>query len=324
MWCRHLGDYNLRPGVKDLSGRIMLDRALVQLTQELYDYLRRQYVTSEEISVFLCGGSDPVDVKLRSEIGLKLEKRKSKYRYVVYFAEDMFSELIYGHQRWDLLTLENLLAQGVLSVVILLQSPGTFTELGAFSNHPQLRDKLILVVDPKFHRSKSFINHGPLRYLQTQTKSKVLWENMRPETAEDLTDAIGNALRHMAKHSQQYMNLTNPISSCRFFLSLVYVFDPIRRQFILDFSKAIAEKTQLDLVDASVKTAINFLIRKRLLTGSDILSISDSGIQELIHENTTRSRARIFARYLSELRIRALNLTLRKGGQKTWGVEARL
>jgi len=54
----------------------------------------------------------------------------------------MFIEFILGHQKQDLLTLENLLADSVNTVVILLQSPGTFTELGAFTNYEKLTEML--------------------------------------------------------------------------------------------------------------------------------------------------------------------------------------
>ena len=103
--------------------------------------------TENFISIFLCGGNSVTEEKFRRNLGYNISRIHSKYQYSFYYTEDMFIELILGHQHKDLLSLEDLLAKGVHCVLILLQSPGTFTELGAFTNYPDLKDKLKIPED---------------------------------------------------------------------------------------------------------------------------------------------------------------------------------
>jgi len=95
-------------------------------------------------------------------LGDKIHNIKAKNTYNVYYPETLFAEIANGYQRRDLLTLENLLALSVTSIVVPLESPGTFAELGAFANHEILKDKLIIITNPKHKMARSFINDGPI------------------------------------------------------------------------------------------------------------------------------------------------------------------
>ena len=179
--------------------------------------------TENLISIFLCGGNSIPDAKFRRQLGLNITKIHSKYQYSVFYPEDMFIELILGHQHKDLLKLESLLAVGVHCVVILLQSPGTFTELGAFANYEDLKNKLVVVVDPKYKLKRSFITLGPLRFLLSETDSKVIYTEIKQENRDVLTKKISEASREIAKHSPPVNDLSNPISSQKFYLAMIYV-----------------------------------------------------------------------------------------------------
>lgn len=48
-------------------------------------------------------------------------------------------------------------------IVIFLESPGAWVELGAFANDPVLSKKLLIVVPEKYRTGQSFIELGPLR-----------------------------------------------------------------------------------------------------------------------------------------------------------------
>ena len=112
-----------------------------KLALELKEYFESELQSADEIPIFLCGGSSSEHKRLRAKLGKQISHIISKYTYSVHYPEDMFIELIAGHHGKDLLTLENVLANSVHCVVILLQSPGTFAELGAFSNHNELCNK---------------------------------------------------------------------------------------------------------------------------------------------------------------------------------------
>jgi hypothetical protein len=74
---------------------------------EIASTLRDQYLgplTTSDISIFLCGGAGNNEVGLRRKLGTALAALKSKYRYSTFYPEDMFVELVLGHQKLDLLT----------------------------------------------------------------------------------------------------------------------------------------------------------------------------------------------------------------------------
>ncbi|MCD6180268.1 MAG: retron St85 family effector protein [Bacteroidales bacterium] len=272
-----------------------------------------------EISIFLCGGSGPEKEKFRRKVGEKISGMLSKYKYTVYYPEDIFIELILGHQKQDLLTLENLLANSVNAVVVLLQSPGTFTELGAFANYEKLNDKLIVINDPRFTRRKSFINLGPIRYLETKTQSKVVFSSMDSSNLYKLVKQIADSARDVAKHSSPIRDLSNPISAYRFYLALIYIFDPIPKDAILTISRALAISGEKIVVTAA-ETVINSLINERKVSlSSGNLSTTSKGIDNLIYGNETRKKARMISSFLTKLRLEALNLTLRRNYQRIWG-----
>lgn len=298
-------------------------QSAVEIARELFTTLCLMYEDSGEITIFLCGGGDPEDIKLRRRISRALSDKFSKYRYVVYLAEDMFMDLLYGQPRVDLLTLEDQLAKGVTCVTILLQSAGTFTELGAFANSELLRSKLVVIVEPKHRRDKSFINRGPIQLLKEQKPSKVRWETMALSNTRKLAQVIGETALLISKQSSQQMDLANPISSYRFYWALAYVFDPIPRKAVIGLSRKIAGEDWSSTTKAAMEAAISFLVRNRLLSGTEELSVTETGIQKLIHNSYTKKNALKLINQLSEYRTQALNLTLRKKPKKSWGVVVR-
>jgi hypothetical protein len=50
-------------------------------------------------------------------------------------------------------------------VIIVVESPGTFAELGAFSLSNELRLKLLPIVDSRYKGEESFVVTGPLRWI---------------------------------------------------------------------------------------------------------------------------------------------------------------
>ena len=290
---------------------------------EIADNLRNRFLNESqnlnEISIFLCGGSATEEEKFRREIGKKISRIPSKYKYSVYYPEGMFIELILGHQKKDLLTLENLLADGVNAVVILLQSPGTFTELGAFTNYEKLSDKLIVIIDPRFARARSFINLGPVRYLKAKTKSKVLFLSMDSSNLDELVKQIASAAREVAKHSSPIRDLSNPISAYRFYLALIYVFEPIPMEAIFTISRELATIEEKIVVTAAGMVINSLINERRVSLSSGSLSMTSKGIDDLIYGNNTRKKTRMVSAFLTELRLEALNLTLRKNYRRIWG-----
>lgn len=294
---------------------------IIEIVKRLNTQFLDKSQNLNEISIFLCGGSGKEE-KFRRKVGEKISSKLSNYKYSVYYPEDMFTELILGHQKQDLLTLENLLADSASAVVILLKSPGTFTELGAFTNYKKLSNKLIVVIDPKFTRKKSFINLGPVRFLRTKTKSEVLFMPMDNISLSKLVERIIETARDVAKHSLPVRNLTNPIFAYKFYLALIYIFEPISKNAILAISRllAINEEKNINTVATVAKIVINSLIHKRRVSlSSEKLSTTSKGANDLIYDSNTKKRSHLILEFLTELRLEALNLIHRRDYGRIWG-----
>jgi len=298
-----------------------LHRKIIEIANKLNIQFLNKSQNLNGISIFLCGGSGKEEEKFRRKVGEKIcgTSKLSNYKYSVYYPEDMFIELILGYQKQDLLTLENLLANSASAVVILLQSPGTFTELGAFTNYKKLSNKLIVIIDPKFTRKKSFINLGPVRFLKTKTKSKVLFIPMNNSNFNKLVERITDTARDIAKHSLPIRDLTNPIFAYRFYLALIYIFEPIPKNAILTISRSLATDEERNIVTVA-EIVINSLINERKVSlSSKNLSTTSKGADDLIYGGNTKKRAHFVLEFLTELRLEALNLIYRKNYGRIWG-----
>lgn len=290
---------------------------IIEIASQLRDRFLGPASTSD-ISIFLCGGAAGAEFELRRKLGDALAALKSKYRYSVFYPEDMFVELVLGHQKQDLLTLENLLASSVSAVTILLHSPGTFTELGAFSNHDQLKQKLVVVMDPKYMKSQSFINTGPIRYLLKETSSQVVFLKLDASNLDLLVKGVAEASRGIASAHPPNRDITNPIVCYELYLALLYVLDPVpRKAFSLIASVLKPEAAKLARISA--ETVVNGMINKgdALLVSQSVV-ISEKGVQTLYAGTGSARRLADLQSFLSGLRISALNGQLRKRYKRFW------
>lgn len=291
---------------------------VIEIASHLRDQLLGPSATSD-ISIFLCGGGGGAELELRRKLGAALAGLKSKYRYSTVLPEDMFVELVLGHQKQDLLTLENMLAKSVSAVTILLHSPGTFTELGAFSNHDLLKNKLVVVMDPKYMKSQSFINTGPIRFLRKETSSKVLFLKMGEATMEPLVRGIAEASREIASLHPPSRDLTNPIVCYELYLAMLYVLDPMPRKAFALIASALEPEAE-ELARISAETVVNGMVNKgdALLVSQNVI-ISEKGVGTLYGDAGSARRLTNLKGFLSGLRVSALNGQLRKRYKRFWG-----
>jgi hypothetical protein len=115
--------------------------------------------------VFLCGAN-----KASGEISERrkalIEFSKAQLPHTQFFiAERMFSTLLEEGHKGNILDVEHLISDFSDRIVIVLESPSAFTELGAFSLD-KLRKKLVVINDENFRNSLSFINLGPIRAIE--------------------------------------------------------------------------------------------------------------------------------------------------------------
>jgi len=284
---------------------------ILDVCKELVDRFLAPSSKRDEITIFLCGGASKKEAEFRVALGTAIKSIKSKYQYSVFYPESMFVELILGHKHYDLLSLENLLANSVNTVIVPLQSPGTFTELGAFANHPKLQNKLTVVIDPIYKKAQSFINTGPIRYLKSKTDSQIIYHELKMSSVSILAKNLAEAARKISNLHPVIPALTNPLSSYEFYLALIFVLDQVPRQTAIQIAQEF-EYTNKDLAATVAETVINGLIneRKIALVG-DLLSIPPQGIDELLVSFKTSKKSGELLEFLTRLRLKALNIILR-------------
>ena len=135
---------------------------IIRATQKITDALKRLPPRSRYSapSVFLCGGYRSLN---REALRTRLEGLAGA-DYGVFYAEVVWDAL-YDVIGANALRMEENLAALADVVVIIVESPGTFAELGAFSSSPTLRKKLLLVMEDEFEFKQSFLNTGPTRWV---------------------------------------------------------------------------------------------------------------------------------------------------------------
>jgi hypothetical protein len=116
--------------------------------------------------IFLCGAN-----KSLPRENLANYFRKKHPDKFIFYADDVWT-LISKHSDLNALQMEDQLAQLSDAVIILAESPGTFAELGAFSLNAKLRKKLLPIIDKKHQDEHSFINTGPVRWVDKDSKFK--------------------------------------------------------------------------------------------------------------------------------------------------------
>lgn len=116
--------------------------------------------------IFLCGAKDS-----EGRDAIRNYFKKHHPTLNVFYAEKVW-DIIAKLGETDALQMEAELAALADLVIVVVESPGTFTELGAFSISPDLRKKLLPIVDKKHEHAKSFIATGPLTWIDKESDFK--------------------------------------------------------------------------------------------------------------------------------------------------------
>ncbi len=214
-------------------------------------------------SIFLIGAGFKTGSQTRELLKKKLqEMRKYKINIDIHYPEDIFDELMFSEEKLDLLRLENLLAESVNAVVIILESAGAIAELGAFANHDKLQNKLIVIVDDEYKNDKSFIRLGPLKFLSNHTKSKVLY--FSPKLLQKKIPNIRAEIFNAAKRNRTEPIIDNIIFFQFYLLVLIFAIEPIDYNSLFEIANNISndkEKTRIIL-----GSALQILLKNKNIT----------------------------------------------------------
>jgi hypothetical protein len=287
----------------------MFEEIAKLINEDVFAKLRERSLT-----VFLVGASQESSTSIRESIRKELIGRRYGNCLDVYYPEELFEELIRSRAHFDLLSLENLLAKNVHAVVIILESPGAIAELGSFASHKKLRDRLVVVIDEKYRKAKSFIILGPVRYLNKNTKSIVIFHNLRKPQIVELGEQIRGAVRKISADVQVDTSVANPIAAQHFLLVAIYLMDSVPREILDDVMQAVGVNHS-ENITIIVTSSLNILLRQREVILQDgKYRLTREGLERLRLTMKLEPEGQNIERSLDKLRVKILNSTLR--GQK--------
>ncbi len=109
--------------------------------------------------VFLCGKKES---QQRDELCKHINREHP--RALVFYAERVW-DFIQNRERGNALQLETELAALSDIVIIIVESPGTIAELGAFTSERRLRSRVLPILQARYKYNESFINTGPVAWV---------------------------------------------------------------------------------------------------------------------------------------------------------------
>lgn len=239
---------------------------------------------SQSFFIFLCGGADKRHI--RNKIRIQLEANGLQ----VLYPEDLFMDMLNRDKKADLLEYENLLASNSDIVCIICESMGSAVELGAFIQNEKLERKLIVCVNQKYARDKSFIMMGPVKHLQKKYKTSVLvYKENTPELLGDELIEKFTYLRRLSKRGHKSLSFDNLAAYIAFIPVIAYFYKTIKRKELYKTLKEllIDQKSLPSNYNQLFNASIKYLIKSsNLVTKFDnfekdeTLSLSQKGYTE--------------------------------------------
>lgn len=201
--------------------------------------------------VFLCGGAKSE----RREAIRSYIKKRIKHTFS-FFADDVWLFLSKAGTR-NALKMEEELGRLADCILLIVESPGTFAELGAFSLSPELRAKMLVVLDQKYRLDESFINTGPVRWVDAESLFAPCVYS-RFDTVLDCAQEIEDRLDRIPKIPQKRVNYelaTTDKLLLLFLIDLVSVIGPAPKALIDDYVSKIFEPTPPNNVETLLALA---------------------------------------------------------------------
>ena len=190
--------------------------------------------------VFVCGKSI-FDGNGNLKDSITLEEEENKRNSIIEKFNNsnvkcVISEKLYNNESViDTLTFEELLAELSDDIIIIVESPGTFCELGAFTVKDKYIKKLFVINDREREHDKSFINEGPgskLRQFNSERYIFVNYGNYEEfKINKDILNYIefikSKSVKFIPNHDEKKIDLKNLIYEL---LSIIEIFQPINKE----------------------------------------------------------------------------------------------
>ena len=218
------------------------------------------------IDLFLCGAASTKEkISYRDIIRSKLEDNSN---LSILYPEDMFMEML-NRKKYDLLTLEKFLANNSDIILIVCESPGAFTELGAFVNNSDTLEKVVILLQTKYKNTKSFIRLGPVEHVRMKNKNSIIYFNHNIDEAIDkIKKYLKNRFRYLGyKRKESKIKDLNLISGQYYFIILLlYFYQELSVKMLVDNLKKLYKmKYNIEEFDIIYSSAIKRLFKEGLI-----------------------------------------------------------
>lgn len=240
-------------------------------------------IRHRNIDLFLCGAASTKEKKSnRDIIRSRLETNDN---LSILYPEDMFMEML-NRKKYDLLTLEKFLASNSDIILIVCESPGSFTELGAFVNNSETLEKVVVLLQTKYKNAKSFIRQGPVEYVRMNNKDNVIYFNNNiGELVEKIEKYLKKKFGYRYKTKELKLKDLNLISGQYYFIiTLLYFYQELDVKSLVVILKHLYEKkyniTEFDIIYSSAVKRLfkEGLIKKEEPAGKSIqYRLTDKG-----------------------------------------------
>ncbi len=233
------------------------DRLIEYLRSDNYRFRRLKPV------LFLCGGAGS-------------QNRDTLRDYLLRHAPDV--SVFYAERVWEhiasttvssALEMESELAALADIVIILVESPGTFAELGAFSLSDPLRSKILPIVDKPYKGKSSFITTGPLRWIDSDSKFAPTIYVRLDQILEGIGDIEERLRRIPRKRTVKITDLASSPKHLLFFLcDLISIIHPATTETVDYYLQAIAPSILTSKI--SIPTLIGLAIAMNLVRVDEV------------------------------------------------------
>lgn len=266
---------------------------------------------SFKTTIFLCGAKIDDKNKLRYKIAERFSSFFYLFWYDIIYPEEIFDELLYSVKTKDLLSLENLLADSVDSIVLIPESPGSFAELGSFANDSTLRKKTICIIDEKYKKDKSFINKGPLKLIKNANKFAIIF--IDPNNIDKAMSKLQSALRKLKLKSQKRMDVVSLLQLEKFLLPCIFLLEPVSKAALINLVSSATQDAENSF--QTTTTALTILTNKRLVeltTHGYKLTLNGVENFEAFRKTKSRIKRQDETVAMDNLRLEILNSKHRK------------
>lgn len=222
-------------------------RIIDVLRHDEYDFRRIKKV------VFLCGGY----LSPRRDV---LNKYLARFTddTLIFYAEAVWAVFAAAAPTTNALAVEEKLAGLADIVIVIVESPGTFAEVGAFAISDPLRAKLLPILDARHKGADSFLITGPIRWVDTDSKfAPAIWTDFNrllTATAE-IEERLSRLGRSKPTKIKDLDLIGSPKHLLFFACDLVAVFGPCPPDHIADSIAAILGPTAA-MVDVGLYLAL--------------------------------------------------------------------